>query len=101
MKKLVRCFYVLACTIIIATGAMADDDFTYQGEVIGQDIERQLIEIDYQTYQLNLDTQTSGLFKYSEYGAVVPVGSQVEFDTQPVDNGPPLITQIRILSGDQ
>ena len=99
MKKLAQLFIVLS-GISITLPTMADN-FTYQGQIIGQDIEQQTIEIDYQTYQINNDTTAIGLFKYNEFGAVIPVGSRVEYDIQPVDNGPPLITQIRVINGAQ
>lgn len=78
----------------LSTVVMAQN-YDYQGEVNSFEADTQIIEIDYQRYQMTLDTLVIGASKRGEHGAVITTGQIVQFNTTPSPDGPPLITHIR------
>lgn len=72
--------------------------YDYSGAVIAHSHNNNRVEIDYQLYSINLDTVIQGNTLRGEYGAKLRAGQQVEFNTVPSTDGPPLITQLRIIT---
>ncbi len=77
----------------LSTVVMAQN-YDYQGEVNSFEADTQIIEIDYQRYQMTLDTLVIGASKRGEHGAEITTGQTVQFDTIPNSAGPPIITHI-------
>lgn len=71
-------------------------DYSYSGVVNAVEMSSHSIEIDYQEYQLTPQSLVIGASKRGEHGAELTLGQEVEFNTTPGIDGPPLITEIRV-----
>lgn len=92
MKPITLTIALLGLSTTIAMAA----DYNYSGVINAVEHSSQSVEIDYQQYQLTTNSLVIGATKRGEHGAVVSIGQEVEFNTTPAADGPPLITEIRV-----
>lgn len=86
---------LLFTVLTLLSTVVTAQNYDYQGVVNSFEPSTQIIEIDYQRYQMTLDTLVIGARKRAEHGAEIAAGQTVQFNTIPNSDGPPFITHIK------